>query len=403
MTTQVVKFGAAVMITLLALVAFWQFRLAVIYIMVSLALAATVRPLVLHWKQHALLMRLILIMLYLIVLGIIAFLLMVAGRYVINDIQQLTQILSVRGDWGVPPWLEGTAIQQTLVIWLPTPDMLFNAFAGEQGQFMLPAMLNFTGGIGKFVSSVFLILFLTIYWSINQIHFERLWLSLLPSEQRKQARGIWRMIEPDLGAYIRSELIQSVLAVLLLGVGYWLFGSPYPVLLALLGALAWLVPVVGAALALIPPLLIGMLTSVPHSLFTVLYTLVIVIALQIGVEPRLFRRNWDNPILTLIIMLALADALGLPGIMIAPPLSAVCQIVWNTLVSNRPMPEVPVQILDLKERQEHLRVVIKEMKEPPPPLVVSSMDRLTALLEKAEPVLPVNLPANPSGFQRTLP
>jgi predicted PurR-regulated permease PerM len=74
------------------------------------------------------------------------------------------------------------------------------------------------------------------------------------------------------------------------------------------------------------------------------------------VEPRLYKRNWDNPILTLIIMLAMADAFGLIGIIIAPPVSAVVQIVWNLLVSNRLASGATVQILDLKERQEHLRL-----------------------------------------------
>ena len=46
MTKQLVVFGTAVMTTLLALVALWQFRIVVFYVLVSLALAATVRPLV---------------------------------------------------------------------------------------------------------------------------------------------------------------------------------------------------------------------------------------------------------------------------------------------------------------------------------------------------------------------
>lgn len=389
MTKQVAVFGAAVMTTLLAFVVFWQFRIVVVYIMASLALAATVRPLILDWKKHGWVMRVILILLYLVGLVGFSYLCLFVGRYAINDIQQLTETLSVRGVWSLPLWLEGSSFQKLLVTWLPVPSALFEAMTGEQGQFVLPAMLNFTESIGTLVSGIFLILFLSIYWSINQIHFERLWLSLLPSEQRKHARGIWRMIEPDLGAYIRSELIQSLLAVLFLSIGYWLLGSPYPVLLALLGALAWLVPVVGVLLAVIPPLLIGLLTSLPLSLFTVVYTLMILVALQMLVEPRLYKRNWDNPILTLILMLAMADAFGLIGIIIAPPVSAVFQIVWNLLVSNRLASGATVQILDLKERQEHLRTVIAEMEEAAPPLVVSSMERLTALLEKAEPILPV--------------
>ena len=142
--------------------------------------------------------------------------------------------------------------QQTLDRWLPTPDKLFEAITSQR-QLVLSAVLGFTQGIGGIVSGFFVILFLSVYWSINQNHFERLWLSLLPSEQRKHARDIWRTLEHDLGAYIRSEIIQSLLAVLLLGLGYWMLGSPYPALLAVVGAVAWLVPVVGAVLAVILP------------------------------------------------------------------------------------------------------------------------------------------------------
>ena len=194
-------------------------------------------------------------------------------------------------------------------------------------------------------------------------------MSLLPSEQRKHARGIWRTIESDLGTYIRSEIIQSLLAAIFLGIGYWLLGSQYPFLLALIGALIWLIPVVGAVVAVIPPLVIGLLTSVNLSLFTALYTMVVLVVIQIWVEPRLFKRNWDNPILTLVILLAMADAFGLPGVIAAPPLSAICQILWNLLISNRLAAGAAIQVSDLKERQARLQVTIGEMSEPPPPLV----------------------------------
>ena len=396
MMKQVVVIGTAVMTTLLALVVLWQFRIVVVYVLISLALAATVRPLVVNWKRRRLVMRIALALLYILSLGSFGFLIFHVGKFAVSDIQQVAQTLSVQGDWVLPPWLEGSPFQRTLMAWLPTPDKLFEAITGERGQLVLPAVLGFTEGIGGVASGMLLVLFLSIYWSINQVHFERLWLSLLPAEQRKQARGIWRTVEPNLGAYIRSEILQSLLAALLLGLGYWLLGSQYPVLMALTGALVWLIPVVGAPLAMILPLLMGLLTSVQLSLFTIVYTFVVLIALQVWVEPRLFKRKWDNPILTLVVVLAMADAFGLLGILAAPPVSAVCQILWSWLVSNRLGTGAAVQVSDLKERQAHLWAVIKEMEEPPPPLVLSSMERLANLLEKAEPILPVVLPPHPS-------
>jgi len=40
---------------------------------------------------------------------------------------------------------------------------------------------------------------------------------------------------------------------------------------------------------------------------------------------------------------------------------------------------------------------IQAMDEPPLPLVTSSMERLTRLIEKAEPFLQTGLPAQPAG------
>ena len=391
MTKQLLVIGTAVMTTLLTLVVLWQFRIVVIYVLISLALAATVRPIARSESRNSFVTRLLTILLYAVSIGSFGLLIFLVGRLLIGDLQELAQILSIQKTWMLPPWLEGSLFQQALDRWLPTPDKLFEAITSQR-QLVLSAVLGFTQGVGGLMGGFFVILFLSIYWGINQNHFERLWLSLLPSEQRKHARDIWRTLEHDLGAYTRSEIIQSLLAVLLLGLGYWLLGAPYPALLAVVGALAWLVPVVGAVLAVILPLLLGLLTGAQFSLFIVLYTLIVLVALQVWVEPRLFSRKWNNPILTLVILLALADAFGLLGIILAPPLSVVCQILWNLLVSDRLAPDPVVQVSDLKERQVRLRLAIEEMEGPPSPLVVSSMERLAGLLEKAEPILKVALP-----------
>jgi predicted PurR-regulated permease PerM len=396
MTKQLVGFGTAVMTTLLALVVLWQFRIVVVYVLISLTLAAALRPLVNRLVGRGFVVRVAWILLYLVALGSFGFLFFLTGDTAINEIQQLAHTVSVQDEWRLPIWLEGSSFQHALVARLPPPSKLFEAVTGSQGQLVLPAILGFTQGIGSVVSGVLVILFLSLYWSISQIHFERLWLSLLPSGQRKQARDIWRTIEPDLGAYIRSQVIHSLLAGLLLGLGYWALGSPYPVLLALAGALACLIPVVGVALAVIPVLLVGLLTGVQFSLFTVLYTLVVLIALGVWVKPRLFNRRWDNPILTLVILITLADAFGLLGIIVAPPLSAVSQILWSLLVSHRLASGAAAQVSDLKERQERVWATIRAMDETPLPLVTSSMERLTHLIMKAEPILQAALPAEPS-------
>jgi predicted PurR-regulated permease PerM len=327
-------------------------------------------------------------LLFLLILGGFAVLFALSVTEAAGEVQQLAGQVAVQDAWQQPEWLAGTAFQEVLDERVPAPSVLFGALTGDQGQLVLPTLFGFTQNIISVVSAALVILFLSIYWTIDQVHFERLWLSLLPVDWRARVRDIWRTTEPELGAYIRNAAIRSVLAGLLLGLGYWALGSPYPTLLALAGALALLIPMVGVALAVIAPLLVGLLTSVQLTLFTVLFAIVVLVALKLWVEPRLFRRGHYNPILTVVILMALANAFGLVGLIVAPPLSVVCQILWSRLVTRRAVSAAAGQISDLKARQVQVRAVVEGM-ETPPPLVTSSLERLNRLLEQAESTLAV--------------
>ncbi|GIK55524.1 MAG: hypothetical protein BroJett015_11870 [Chloroflexota bacterium] len=388
--------GTAVMVTVVALALLWQFRQVALYVLLSLALAAALRPLVNRPAGQPLATRLVWILFYLITLSGIILLLAASGGAAIRDIQELARQVSAQDAWKQPVWLQGSLVQEFLDTRLLPPSQLFAALIGEQGELVLPAVLGFTQGVFSLLSGALVILFLSIYWSVGQNHFERLWLSLLPPGQRKQMRDIWQTVEVNLGIYIRRQIGQALLAGLLLGLGYWLLGSPYPALLALLGAVALLIPIVGPILAIIPPLVLGLLTNVPLSLLTAVYTLIVILSLKWWVTSRLGHHVQVNPMLTIVILIALADAFGLLGFLFAPPLSAACQIVWSHLISHRAASGAAAQVSDLKERQAHVWATIQAMAEPPSPLVTSSMERLTQLVEKAGPTLTAVTPLSPS-------
>lgn len=385
MTKKLIWFSVAVMSTLLGLGLLWQFRTVVVIVLVSLALAAAVRPFAQRWAQQVFIVRLALTFLFVLVLGSFFLLIVQSGGAAFQEIRQLANTVAVKDEWMLPDWLQSSLKQQTID--LPRPSQLFSALIGDQGQLVLPAIFDFTRGILGLVSGSVAILFMSIYWSLHQAHFERLWLSLLPPGQRIQTRTIWQAIEGDLGLYIRSQIFQSVLAGLLLGLGYLALGSPYPTLLALTGALACLIPMIGIGLAVILPLILGLLTSVQLSLFTVLYTLFVLIALEVWAKPRLFNHRQHNPILTVAILIALANVFGFMGIVVAPPISATIQILWSRLVVHRVVSGSAFEKIDLQERQTLLCAAIQAMSEPPPTVVTSSMERLTRLIEKAEPLL----------------
>src|SRR5215208_5603774 len=107
MTKQLLVIGTAVMTTLFALVGLWQFRIVIIYVLISLALAATVRPIASSETRHNFVKRLLLILLYLVSLGLFGLFIFLVGRVLIGDLQELAQKISLQSTWVLPPWLGG--------------------------------------------------------------------------------------------------------------------------------------------------------------------------------------------------------------------------------------------------------------------------------------------------------
>jgi predicted PurR-regulated permease PerM len=387
MTKKLIGIGLAVMAALLMLVVLWQLRIVVIYVLISLLVSSALRPLVKRLSGLSFFRRLSWVLLYILGLAGFIFLIFTSGRAAFTQIQILVRNLAVLDTWRVPYWLKQSLFNQVVVARLPPPSIFLEAVTGDEGQHVISVLFGLSRDIGSLVTGFLVILFISIYWSINQIHFERLWLSLLPSAGRKQTRGIWRTIEPEMGAYIRSQVIISLIAGVVLGLGYRALGSPYSALLAIIGGVSSFVPVVGIPFSVIAALLLGMMTSAQHGLAVSLFTLITLLALSIWIRQKFYDRRWENLILTVVMLIILADAFGLVGIILAPPLSVIIQILWTRLVTRRVESGTALKISDLKQRMSQLLEVIGSMEEPTLPLVTSSVQRLAALIVKADIVL----------------
>lgn len=72
MTRRLFVIGLAVMTTALGLLLLWQFRVVIVYVLFSLALAAAVRPLMKRLTGRSRVGRLVLVFLFLLLLGGVA-------------------------------------------------------------------------------------------------------------------------------------------------------------------------------------------------------------------------------------------------------------------------------------------------------------------------------------------
>lgn len=378
----------------------WQFRQEFLVFLLSLAMAAAVRPLINYLnRRHRVSPGLASILIYAAGLVVIGALFYTIGGLLLIELQRAANNFALTYEIIIGQWPQGTAFQQAIAERLPPPVEFYQALAGERGTLLVQTLLGVTSGFFVIIGQISVILVLSVYWSIDRARFERLWLSLLPAERRIGAREVWRNIEEGVGSYIRSELIQGFLAGLMLGFIYWMLGLQYPITLALVGVLAGSIPMVGAPLAAALPLLVGWASNPSLAVAAALSTAAIFLILEVVVEPHFFERNRYSSLLMVLGMIILANDYGLLGLILAPPLVVAVSILSGYLMRQSvptAAPRPALQVADLQARLESVQMMKNELDEPLPVEAASMLNRLAKLIEKAGQTVPPETPATSS-------
>ncbi|MFD3163098.1 AI-2E family transporter [Herpetosiphon sp. NSE202] len=328
---QLARVTATILFTIGLVVLMWMFSDAVLLFLVSLVIASAVRPFAQRLIDRGISRGAAYGLVYFASFIFFGSLFAVISRGLLTELQRAgDQLLSFYTNITIT-WPQGQQWQQTIASELPSRQGLLDYMAGTDGTAVVDSIIGFSSGVFDFLAQLVILLSLSTYWAVDQNRFERLWLSLINAKHRQRARTIWRAVELEVGAYIRSEVAQSSLAGISLGIVFELIGMPYPTLLALWIAIAWLVPWVGVLLALIPAVAMGLMVSLPVALLAGLSTIAVFAMLQIWVEPRLYGANRVSPVLVVLILMVMAQASGILGMLIAPPLAATIQILGREL------------------------------------------------------------------------
>jgi len=378
-----------VLLTITGLFILWQFRQGFLLFLLSLATAAAFRPLVDFFTRHRLPRGISLLLSYLVILGSAIGILGLIIAPLVRDIEQATNHFAAVYERIQANWPESEVpFQRIIANQMPPPEELFSGVAVAEG---FQSLLGITTDLTGFFGSLGLILILSLYWSADSIHFERLLLSLIAVGKRPTARMTWRAIDKGIGAYIRSEFIQSLLAGTLLWVGYRLFGLDYPVLLAVIGSLAWLIPWFGALFAVVPALLVGLGSGILPGILAAVYTVFILVVMEYIIEPRIFWRKNYSSVALVLVMLVMAEAYGFLGLILAPLVSAGIQIVFKYLLhpetsfespGTTPAEEPALMASSLRERLVETRAALQAHPEPISPEILSLLQRLENLVRE---------------------
>jgi predicted PurR-regulated permease PerM len=355
---RLIQISLTIAATLFGIVLLWVFRPTLALIGGSLAISAALRPLVQRLEERGIGRGAAILIWYLLILASLVIGGFIYGLGLTDEISVAAERLPRFYESTVATWQQGSELQQMVARGLPDFADLMRGL-GDAGGLALAggAVLVIAEHVLGDLVFIFAALSLAYYWLIEATHFERLWLSLLPVGARVRARDIWRNTESAVGAYIRSTVVAVTVAGLLLLTTYTFMGLPFRSLLALLGGIAHIIPSLGPVLGLLPAILVGLTFSpLEGAIVLVCGALVQLLAQQIATRMLKAQAVKVNPLLQVVLILALADLSGFLAIVFGPPLAAMIQVLYANLLAASVAGQPRESAIDLLgERLEHLR------------------------------------------------
>ncbi|HHX43135.1 MAG TPA: AI-2E family transporter [Chloroflexi bacterium] len=378
-----VRHVLVVLATLAAIALAWQLRAVLLTFVLSLAVAATFRPTIAGLMRRGLPLPVALVLAYGAALLVGGALLGLAAGPIVGEAQGVFRGATDLYDRLHAEWPEGTTLQRTLVQLLPPSVVLYDALEAQASS-IAATLLGVATGVIDVLIEIGIVLILSIYWSLDQGHFERLWLALLPIRTRIRARHLWRRLEGRVGAVIRMQVVLSALAGVLLAVGYVVLGLERPVALAFAGALFRLIPWLGPVLAVGAPFFSNP-GDMPRAIVGALYTTGVLLALDRYVRSWLLGGERSSGLLGLLTLIVMGRAAGIVGLIIAPAVAAAIGAILDHLQQPTPAvgPEGLAHVEALRARLDAVRASLAAAPQGPSPQLASLVERLDGLLDQA--------------------
>jgi len=189
---------------------------------------------------------------------------------------------------------------------------------------------SLSGGAFQTVSSIFggvfsfiLIIIISFYFSVQERGIENFLQIITPVKHEKYVVDLWKRSQAKIGKWMQGQLLLGVLIGILVYLGLTVLGVEYAMTLALLAAIAELIPVFGPILAAVPAVALGFMDSVTLGFMVAGFYVIIQQFENHLIYPLVVRKVVGVPPLLVILSLIVGAKLaGFLGIILSVPIAA---------------------------------------------------------------------------------
>jgi len=211
----------------------------------------------------------------------------------------------------------GTSVSQTTV---GTISGVFSTITG------------FFGGLFSLV----LVLIMALYMVVQKKELKKEFFSIIPEAYREKIASTSDRIRDKLGAWLRGQLIVSLVVGLLVYLGLSLAGVNYAGILALMAGLLEFIPYVGPVFASLPALFLAFSQGGILKVLLVVLVYFIIHELEANLLiPKVMQRAIGlNPIISIVAILVGAELAGVVGAIVAIPVASALSVMLQDVLNK---------------------------------------------------------------------
>lgn len=174
-----------------------------------------------------------------------------------------------------------------------------------------------------------ILVFFMLYYKQTVIKTLSSW---LPEDRRTQIIDISNEVNNSIGGYLRGQVMVSIIVALLSTIALFLLGIPHPIFCGAFAGAASILPFIGVIIATLPPLFFAWFKFQTIAILwqTIFAFGIIYFVEGYVIKPLVFKEAMNlNPLVTIIMVMALGEMLGFWGILLALPIASAIKITWE--------------------------------------------------------------------------
>jgi len=184
--------------------------------------------------------------------------------------------------------------------------------------------------------TILTIMAMTAYLLIDIPKLARFFKQFIPAEHVGDAEGLVKELTQVVGGYLRGQVITSTIIGIYTFVVMWIVGVPNPLAFGVLAAFADVIPLVGALIATFPAVAAALQISYTSAIIVFALLELYQLFEDKVLVPRIYGQVLNlPPLIVLLAILAGSALLGVPGVLLALPLTAAGHVVLDYVLKRR--------------------------------------------------------------------